>query len=77
MEYVLAAVILAVLSFCVWIGVEFYQAGQDKKEVDERRRAAKQRRKGDEIMAEPVAEETGWLASARRRLRRMQDDPDD
>ena len=78
MEYAIAAIIVVVLGFAAWLGVRAYDAGKTKQAAEEWREAAKKRRKGETILAEPVAEERGWLASARRRLhRKMQDDADD
>ena len=77
MWYAIAAAITAMLSFCVWIGLRLYEAGREKKAAEDMRAAIKRRRKGDEVMAEPVADEDSWLANGRGRLaRKLQDDSD-
>ena len=78
MGYAYAVIVLAVVSFFVWVILRVADSAREKKAAEDMRAAIKRRRKGDAVMAEPVADEDGWLASARRRLaRKLQDDADD
>jgi hypothetical protein len=74
--YAIAALVVATLGAGAWLAVRAYDAGQTKQAEKAWRAGAVKRREADEVMAEPVADEGGWLAAARRRLHRMQDDPD-
>ena len=68
MEYVTAAIIVAVLGFCVFLGIRAYEAGQDRQVRKDLEDAAKRRKKADEILAEQTADEDAWLDRAKRRL---------
>jgi len=70
-EYAIAAIAALVVGGIVWAFFQGRKSGKDSVKVDIHEDADKRREAGDEIMAEPVADESDWLAEQRRK--RVQD----
>ena len=62
------ALIVAIIVLVVWLSRSRSSEVKAKVESKELKQAQENRREGDQIMAEPVADEDSWLASARARV---------
>ena len=55
----------------VWAVIRSGRSGARRQEARSLKEGARRRRKGDEVMSQPVANERDWLERQRRRLARV------